>query len=181
MKRLTVTFGPLAAALVLLASPAGAHKGGHSHEHADDKAAEHQQGDAKTRSMPAVETNKPRMSDEKSRVELYIISPVDGAVVSSPVRVQFGLRGMGIAPAGANLKNTGHHHLLVDVDEMPDMTAPLPATDNVRHFGGGQTEALIELAPGEHSLQLLLGDFIHRPHNPPVISDKISITVKDGS
>lgn len=178
MNRYLSHTGPLAATLVLMAASACADSHGKDHgkEDAQGAAAEHHQHDGKSRTMPPKETKKPDMS----KAELYIISPVDGAVVTSPVRVQFGLRGMGVAPAGADLKNTGHHHLLIDVDEMPDMSAPLPATDNIRHFGGGQTEGSIELAPGEHSLQLLLGDFIHRPHNPPVISDKITITVKDG-
>ena len=171
MNRHTLILASLAVALALSGAGAWAHGHGQDKDH----SAEHDNA-AKTRTMPSKETKKPTMN----AVELYIIAPLDGAVVSSPVRVQFGLRGMGIAPAGADLKNTGHHHLLVDVDELPNLDAPLPATDNVRHFGGGQTEASIELKPGEHSLQLLLGDFLHRPHNPPVISEKIRITVEDG-
>ncbi len=110
--------------------------------------------------------------------ELYIITPRDGATVTSPVRIQFGLRGMGVAPAGVDKEKTGHHHLLIDVDELPDLSGPLPATDAVRHFGGGQTEVSIELAPGEHTLQLLLGNYLHVPHSPPVLSPKITITVE---
>lgn len=110
--------------------------------------------------------------------ELYIISPQDGEVVSSPVRVQFGLLGMGVAPAGIDQAKTGHHHLLIDVAQLPDMSGPLPATDAIRHFGGGQTEVSIELEPGEHTLQLLLGNYIHVPHTPPVLSPKITITVQ---
>ncbi len=108
----------------------------------------------------------------------YIISPKDGAKVKSPVRVRFGLVGMGIAPAGIDLPDTGHHHLIIDLDELPSMDLPLPATENVVHFGKGQTEAMIELEPGEHTLQLVLGDKIHLPHSPPVISKKITITVE---
>jgi|SRR5438309_419728 len=109
--------------------------------------------------------------------EAYIISPQDGATVKSPVRVQFGLKGMGVAPAGVKFENTGHHHLLVDSDAPADLSAPLPATDKILHFGKGQTEASVPLSPGKHTLQLLLGDQNHVPHNPPVISRKITITV----
>ncbi len=115
-------------------------------------------------------------SPEGARV--YIISPKDGATVKSPVRVRFGLVGMGVAPAGVDFPNTGHHHLIIDLDELPSMDLPLPATENVVHFGLGQTEAKIELSPGEHTLQLVLGDKIHLPHSPPVISKKITITVE---
>jgi len=110
--------------------------------------------------------------------EVYIISPKDGATVSNPVTVVFGLKGMGVAPAGVKFENSGHHHLLIDADAPADATQPLPTTDNVRHFGKGQTETSVELKPGKHTLQLLLGDQNHTPHNPPVISKKITITVK---
>jgi len=110
--------------------------------------------------------------------EVYIISPRDGATVHSPVHVQFGLKGMGVAPAGVKFENTGHHHLLIDTDAPTDLSAPLPATDKVVHFGKGQTETtLTTLTPGKHTLQLLLADQNHIPHNPPVISRKITITV----
>lgn len=111
-------------------------------------------------------------------VSVYIISPANGEVVSSPVLVKFGLRGMGVAPAGVARDNTGHHHLLIDVDTLPDLTRPVPADQNHRHFGGGQTEVSLELSPGEHTLQLLLGDEAHIPHNPPVVSEKIRVRVK---
>ena len=110
--------------------------------------------------------------------EVYIISPADGAVVSSPVTVKFGLKGMGVAPSGVDHANTGHHHLLIDVSELPDLDKPIPSDAQHIHFGGGQTETTIDLAPGKHTLQLLLGDKAHIPHNPPVISKKITITVK---
>ena len=116
-----------------------------------------------------------RPSPEGARV--YIISPADGAVVSSPVKVVFGLSGMGVAPAGMDKANTGHHHLLIDT-ALPDLGTPIPSTDNYRHFGGGQTEAVIDLAPGQHSLQLLFADYTHSPHNPAVISEQITITVE---
>jgi len=110
--------------------------------------------------------------------EVYFISPRDGETVSSPVTVRFGLKGMGVAPAGTDAPDTGHHHLLVDVAELPGLDAPLPATDNIRHFGKGQTETEISLPPGQHTLQLLLGDKNHVPHQPPVLSEKITITVQ---
>jgi hypothetical protein len=92
--------------------------------------------------------------------------------------VQFGLKGMGVAPAGVKFENTGHHHLLIDTDAPADAAAPLPATDKIVHFGKGQTETTLStLTPGKHTLQLLLGDQNHVPHNPPVISKKITITV----
>lgn len=109
---------------------------------------------------------------------LYIIEPIDGATVSNTFKVIFGLSGMGVAPAGTNIENTGHHHILIDMDKLPDLTKPLPATDQIRHFGGGQTETELTLAPGEHTLQILLGNYAHVPHDKPVISKKITITVK---
>jgi hypothetical protein len=109
--------------------------------------------------------------------EVYIISPKDGAKVASPFVVQFGLKGMGVAPAGVKFDNTGHHHLLIDTDVPADLSAPLPSSDKVVHFGKGQTETTLTLTPGKHTLQLLLGDYSHVPHNPAVKSEKITITV----
>lgn len=109
--------------------------------------------------------------------EVYIISPADGDTVTSPVTIQFGLKGMGVAPAGVDKPNTGHHHLIIDAG-LPALDAPIPASDNYKHFGGGQTETTIELAPGKHTLQLIMGDLMHIPHEPPVMSRKITITVK---
>ncbi len=108
---------------------------------------------------------------------VYFIEPADGATVKSPVKVVFGLRNMGVAPAGVNQANTGHHHLLINSPDV-DFTRPLPASEQVVHFGGGQTETEVKLKPGTHTLQLLLGDWKHQPHQPPVLSDKITITVK---
>lgn len=108
---------------------------------------------------------------------LYFINLKNGDVVGNPVRVQFGLRGMGVAPAGIEKAGTGHHHLLVDVAAF-DTNAPLPADQQFRHFGAGQTETTLELPPGNHTLQLLLGDQNHIPHHPPVMSERITITVK---
>lgn len=110
----------------------------------------------------------------------YIISPADGATVSSPLTVLFGLSGMGVAPAGVEKDKTGHHHLLLDTPMLSgeDLDFSIPADDKHIHFGGGQTETQLELAPGTHTLQLLLGDQNHVPHMPPIASDAVTITVE---
>ncbi len=111
--------------------------------------------------------------------KVYFISPQDGETLESPVRVQMGLRGMGVAPAGVEMDNTGHHHLLVNkpLDEV-DLDASLPFSDHKRHFGGGQTEGELELEPGEYTLQLLFMDYRHISFDPPVVSEKVTITVE---
>jgi Domain of unknown function (DUF4399) len=109
--------------------------------------------------------------------QVYFITPEDGQTLKSPVAVRFGLRGMGVAPAGVEKAATGHHHLIVDA-ELPSNSLPIPATDHYRHFGKGQTEVALELEPGTHSLQLLLGDKNHVPHDPPVVSKRITIVVE---
>ncbi|MEL6840187.1 MAG: DUF4399 domain-containing protein [Pseudomonadota bacterium] len=109
---------------------------------------------------------------------VYIISPADGDSVSNPVTIIFGLEGMGIAPANVEMDNTGHHHLLINTDpDTLDMESGLPATDEIVHFGGGQTQVTKDLPAGTHTLQLLLGDWTHVPHDPPVMSEVITITV----
>lgn len=110
--------------------------------------------------------------------KVYFISPADGAVVTGPVKVVMGLTGMGVAPAGVDIGNTGHHHILVNAPADMKLDAALPADAVHRHFGLGQTEAALTLPPGKHTLQLLLADKGHVPHDPPVISEKISITVQ---
>lgn len=129
-----------------------------------------------TMGVHAQDSDLPR-SPSPDRATAYIISPADGETVSSPVTVKFGLQGMGVAPAGVQQANTGHHHLLIDTSSLPPDNLPLPATDQVVHFGGGQTETTIALAPGTHTLQLVLGDYLHIPHDPPVRSQQITITV----
>ena len=116
---------------------------------------------------------------------VYFIGLSDGATVSNPVTIQFGLRGMGVAPAGVEKANTGHHHLFVNrpplgegEDGADEFIYPIPADDNHRHFGGGQTEITVDLPAGTHTLQLVLGDHNHIPHNPPVTSDVITVTVQ---
>ncbi len=115
-------------------------------------------------------------SPEKAKV--YFIEPQDGQTVPRTFSVKFGLSGMGVAPAGVNVENTGHHHILVDLDKFPDKTKPLMMTDTIRHFGGGQTETELTLTAGKHTLQLLLGNYLHIPHDKPVLSKKITIIVK---
>jgi len=117
-------------------------------------------------------------SSAPSKANVYIISPADGATVSSTFTVRFGLNGMGVAPAGIDRANTAHHHLLIDIKVLPDLTKPLQATDKVRHFGGGQTETELTLKPGKHTLQLLLGNYAHVPHEQPLMSKKITVIVK---
>lgn len=120
------------------------------------------------------------ISSSLADARVYIIEPADGQVISGDVTVTFGLAGMGVAPAGVDAENTGHHHLLIDVadDAMPPFDQPLPANDNVKHFGKGQTQTVIQLEPGKHTLQLLLANHLHIPHDPPVLSEKITIEVK---
>ena len=110
--------------------------------------------------------------------QVWFVSPKDQAQVSSPVTIIFGSSNLNIAPAGDNQPNSGHHHLLVDMEELPALDMPLPASDQVIHFGKGQTEATIALSPGSHSLQLLLGNYAHVPHSRPVMSEKITILVE---
>ncbi len=121
---------------------------------------------------PPALPRSPRPAD----ATLYFISPSDGERVSSPVVVRFGLGGMGVAPSGVERESTGHHHLIVDA-KLPPLGLPVPKSEHYRHFGGGQTEATIELPPGRHTLQLLLGDHLHIPHDPPVVSERITIEV----
>jgi hypothetical protein len=127
--------------------------------------------------LPLAAMAQPDVTPAPPGAKAYFITPANGAEVKGPVKVVFGLAGMGIAPAGKQHDNTGHHHLLIDGPAF-DPGKPLPTTDQVRHFGNGQTEATIELPPGKHTLQLLMGDADHVPHDPPVMSKKITVTVR---
>jgi len=122
----------------------------------------------------------PAMPKTKSPegAKAYFIAPKAGATVTSPFIVQFGLKGMGVAPAGVTNANTGHFHLLIDTDAMPDMNMPLPKTDKIRHFGGGETETEVTLPAGKHTLQIVVADANHVAHDKPVTSEKITVTVK---
>ena len=116
------------------------------------------------------------VSKSPEGAKVYIISPTDGETVGTEVLVKFGLSGMGVAPAGTDKENTGHHHLIIDGEKLPDMDKPMGL--DVMHFGGGQTEKLIKLEKGKHTLQMILGNYMHVPHNPPVVSEKITINVE---
>lgn len=124
----------------------------------------------------AASSGLPR-SPAPAAAKVYFISPKDGETVRGPVTVRFGLSGMGVAPAGTIAEHTGHHHLVIDAP-LPAVDQPIPNDAQHLHFGKGQTEAVITLAPGTHTLQLLLGDHSHIPHDPPVVSQRISITVE---
>lgn len=126
--------------------------------------------------LSTAQAQMPR-SPSVAGAKVYIAEPKDGAQVKGPVRVVMGLTGMGVAPAGIDVAETGHHHILVNVDALPALDMPIPADDRHRHFGKGQTETTLTLPPGKHTLQLLLGDKNHVPHNPPLVSEKITITV----
>jgi hypothetical protein len=110
---------------------------------------------------------------------VYIISPKDGDTVTSPFKVQFGLTGMGVAPAGIEKPKTGHHHLIIDATlSAEELKQPIAADAKHVHFGGGQTEAMVTLPPGQHTLQLVLGDWSHVPFDPPIMSPVVTVTVK---
>ncbi len=112
--------------------------------------------------------------------EVYFVNLEDGAELKNPVTILFGLKGMGVAPAGYEIENTGHHHLIINESlEGEELEQPIPADDNFVHFGGGQTETTLDLPPGEHVLQLILGDWSHFPHDPPVMSERITVTVAE--
>jgi hypothetical protein len=131
-------------------------------------------GDNTPSAPPAVSKGTPSPAGAK----VFFIEPKDGAEVTSPVTVKFGIEGMEVAPAGTDKPNSGHHHVLIDTTLADTHEGPLPADDNHKHFGKGQTEATLELKPGKHTLQMVLGDANHVPHSPPVKSEVITVTVK---
>jgi len=126
--------------------------------------------------FPAV---APAQTAAPANAMVYFINVKDGDTVKSPFKIQFGLSGMGVAPAGVEKPNTGHHHVLVDATLTPEQAKePIPADEHHLHFGGGQTETTVTLAPGRHTLQLVLGDWSHVPFNPPIVSPVITVEVK---
>lgn len=127
--------------------------------------------------VPPIAVNAADRSPAPEHAEVFIISPKHGEEVGNPVTVRFGVKGMGVAPAGTHAPGTGHHHLLIDA-ELPALDLPIAKDANHVHFGGGQTEATLTFTPGKHTLQLILGDGNHIPHDPAVISRPITITVK---
>ena len=131
--------------------------------------------------LPLYADSKPARFQSRTAPEgatVYFISPQNGETLSNPVTVKFGLKGMGVAPAGVDHPKTGHHHLLIDLNALPPENEPMAASDHIKHFGGGQTETTLELSKGQHTLQLILGDYLHVPFAPPMASKKITITVK---
>jgi len=118
------------------------------------------------------------LSPSPAGASVFFVEPADGATVPATFTVKFGVKGMTIAPAGTDQPNSGHHHLLIDVAEAPDMKQPLPANEHVVHFGKGQTETQVTLPPGKHTLQLVFANYLHIPHDPPVVSKQITVTVK---
>lgn len=172
---LTIPFAPgLCMLLVcgLLLAPFAALADGHE-KHSGHAMAKDAAASAKGAAAAAL----PR-SARPANAQVYFISPEANARTTSPVLVRFGLGGMGVAPAGVVKEETGHHHLIVDAP-LPPMNLPVPKSDQYRHFGNGQTEVSLDLAPGQHTLQLLLADHLHIPHDPPVVSERITITVVD--
>jgi hypothetical protein len=113
-----------------------------------------------------------------SKAQVFIIEPTNGATVPTTFTVKFGAKGVEIAPAGTDKPNSGHHHLLIDTETLPDLNSPLPASPTLIHFGKAQTETQVTLTPGKHTLQLILGNYAHIPGANPVVSEKITVTVK---
>lgn len=140
-------------------------------KHSSETEAEPQD----TESAAKIATLARTPSPDGARV--FFITPADGDRVSNPVRIEFGIEGMSVTKAGDDQPNSGHHHLVIDAD-LPELAMPIPANANYVHFGDGRTLTEITLEPGQHSLRMLLGDHLHIPHDPPVVSDSITITVE---
>lgn len=176
LQRRTGTIALATLAALALSGCAG-HHGMHHMHHGGMGAAAAPTAPAKvSASVPALSTGYKKVA-APAEAKVYFVNLSNGATVSNPVKVAFGLSGMGVAPAGIEKAGTGHHHLLVDVAEW-DANNPLPANDNFRHFGLGQTETTVTLPPGTHTLQMVLADQNHIPHHPVVASERITITVK---
>lgn len=129
--------------------------------------------------QPAV-ASKPAAMPRTASAEgasVFFITPANGATVTNPIQIEFGIEGMDVVKAGDNQPNSGHHHLLIDTD-IPNLGLPIPADERHVHFGDGRTATEIVLPPGEHTLQMLLGDHLHIPHEPPLVSEPITITVE---
>lgn len=133
--------------------------------------------DAADPPAPATEPAAMPRTASADGARVYFITPADGDTVSNPVRIEFGIDGMSVVKAGDDSPESGHHHLIIDAP-LPDLSLPIPASDNYVHFGDGSSATEQTLEPGEHKLQLLLGDHLHVPHDPPVASDVITITVE---
>ena len=141
--------------------------------------------------LPEVEDRAESIADEVASVpsnlissapdnaDVFFLEPGNGTTVTSPLTLKFGITGMSVVPAGQDEENAGHHHLLINMDELPPMNLPLPATEQLIHFGAGQTETTLDLEPGDYTFQLVLGNHLHIPHDPPVVSRKITVTVSE--
>lgn len=162
---------PLAAATLFLASACG-EKAPEPAAVEEPAAAEHA-----AHEQPAEAASLPRTaSPDGARV--FFITPADGETVSNPVRIEFGIEGMNVVSAGVDETHSGHHHLIVDAELPENMGMPIPADANYIHFGDASTSTELTLDPGQHTLKLLLGDHLHVPHDPPVTSETITITVE---
>lgn len=167
------TFHRLVLVLSMLALAACSRAGNEAERPAAAEQPAAAQSGTETSPPPLTPGRTP--APENARV--YFITPADGAAVSSPVRVEFGIDGMAVVPAGQQQAASGHHHVIID-SELPPMNRPIPADQNHVHFGDGSSSTELELEPGEHTLQLLFADHLHIPHDPPVVSERITITVE---
>ncbi len=132
---------------------------------------------AEETAAPAEQPALPRSAAAEG-AKVFFITPADGDTVSNPVKIEFGIEGMSVVAAGVNEMHSGHHHLIIDADLPENPGMPIPADENYIHFGDASTSTEVTLEPGQHTLQLLLGDHLHIPHDPPVTSDVITITVE---
>lgn len=167
MTRITPVFALFAVVLAACSAETDAPAGDANVEQAAEAAV--QDAPAEAAALPRT----PAPADAR----VFFITPADGDTVQSPVNIEFGIENMGVAPAGQNTEATGHHHLLINA-ELPPLDQPIPANDNYRHFGDGSTSVSLELEPGTYTLRMLLGDYLHIPHEPAVYSDAITITVE---
>ena len=166
---MTITKSLPLAAIILLAAACG--------QEAHEPVTHEEHGSAETAAPAAATAALPRsMSPDGARV--FFITPADGDTVSNPVKIEFGIEGMSVVTAGTDTMHSGHHHLIIDADLPENLGMPIPADENYIHFGDASTSTEVTLEPGQHTLQLLLGDHLHIPHDPPVTSDVITITVE---
>ena len=128
---------------------------------------------------PAPPNESTERTPSPEGASVYFVEPADNArLEAGEIKVIFGLSGMGIAPAGADFPDTGHHHLLINVEDLPPADSPVPSDSSHLHFGKGQTETTLGLEPGTYKMQLVFGDWLHIPHDPPVVSEPITIFVE---
>ena len=143
-------------------------------QQAGDNAAAEAEAEAST--APTQAAGLPRTASVEG-AGVFFISPADGDTLTNPITVEFGIKGMDVIKAGENAPHSGHHHLIIDAG-LPELGLPIPADEHYVHFGDASTSTELDLAPGSHSLRLLLGDYLHIPHEPPIMSDAITVTVE---